>query len=374
MLVEVARRLQACIREGDTLSRFGGDEFVLLLEGLSDDKTQAAIQAQGVGEKVLDVLRQPYQLGDSEFHSSSSVGVTLFFDYIDKLDELLKQADTAMYEAKKSGRNALRFFDPVMQDELEVRAQLEIGLRNALRNREFQLYYQVQTANDGHILGAEVLLRWLSPAKGMISPLQFIPLAEETGLIIPIGAWVLESACLQLKQWENDARLRDLQLAVNVSSRQFRQADFVAQVREIIARIGVDPQRLKLELTESIVLDNVDDTIAKMQALRQIGISFSLDDFGTGYSSLAYLTQLPLRQLKIDQSFVRNIGIKGSDATIIQTIIGMASNLGMDVIAEGVETAEQRDFLERNGCLSYQGYLFGKPVPVEAFEAQARLG
>ena len=369
MLIEVARRLQACVREGDTLSRFGGDEFVLLLEGLSEDTTQAAVQAQGVGEKVLEVLRQPYMLADSEFHSSSSVGVTLFFDYIEKLDELLKQADTAMYEAKKSGRNTLRFFDPVMQDELEARAQLEIGLRNALRNHEFELYYQMQIGHAGNVQGAEVLLRWMSPARGMVSPLQFIPLAEETGLIIPIGAWVLESACHQLKAWEADAGTCDLQLAVNVSSRQFRQSDFVAQVCEIIGRIGINPQRLKLELTESIVLDNVDDTIAKMQALRQLGISFSLDDFGTGYSSLAYLTQLPLKQLKIDQSFVRNIGIKDSDATIIQTIIGMAANLGMDVIAEGVESAEQRDFLEANGCLYFQGYLFGKPVPIEEFEA-----
>jgi diguanylate cyclase (GGDEF)-like protein/PAS domain S-box-containing protein len=368
MLVEVSERLHTCVREGDTLSRFGGDEFVLLLEGLSEDRTHAAIQAQGVGEKVLEALRQPYLLEGCDFHSSSSVGITLFINYSDKLDELLKQADTAMYEAKKSGRNTLRFFDPLMQETLEVRAQLEVGLRDALRKQEFTLYYQMQISQTGGVLGAEVLVRWISPSRGLISPLEFIPLAEETGLIIPIGAWVLERACWQLKQWEADRQTRDLQLAVNVSGRQFRQDKFVEDVCEIIARTGINPHRLKLELTESIVLDNVDDTIAKMQALRKMGISFSLDDFGTGYSSLAYLTQLPLKQLKIDQSFVRNIGIKDSDATIIQTIIGMANNLGMEVIAEGVETLEQRAFLEANGCMLYQGYLYSKPVPVDQFE------
>jgi EAL domain-containing protein (putative c-di-GMP-specific phosphodiesterase class I) len=273
-----------------------------------------------------------------------------------------------MYEAKKSGRNTLRFFDPVMQEELEVRAQLEAGLREALRKQEFKLYYQMQVDHNGHIMGAEVLLRWVHPERGLISPMQFIPLAEETGLILPIGRWVLESACHQIKTWEADRHTCDLQLAVNVSGRQFRQADFVAQVSEIIGRTNINPLLLKLELTESIVLDNVPDTIAKMQALRQIGVSFAMDDFGTGYSSLSYLTQLPLNQLKIDQSFVRHIGSKSSDATIIQTIIGMANNLCMEVIAEGVETQEQRDFLEANGCMLYQGYLFSMPVPIEEFD------
>ena len=367
LLIEVAKRLQACVREGDTVARFGGDEFVLLLEGLSEEMAQAAVQSRYIGEKVLEVLSQPYILDGSEFHSSSSMGITLFVNYKDKLDELLKQADTAMYEAKKSGRNTLRFFDPVMQSGLEARAQMEVGLRDALRKQEFQLYYQMQVNHTGRILGAEVLLRWIHPQRGLISPLHFIPLAEDTGLILPIGQWVLESACQQLKAWEADPRTRELQLAVNVSVRQFRQADFVAQVSDILSSTSIDPLRLKLELTESIVLDDVADTIAKMQALRQIGVSFSMDDFGTGYSSLAYLTQLPLKQLKIDQSFVRHIGTKVSDATIIQTIIGMANNLGMEVIAEGVETKEQRDFLERMGCMLYQGYLFGKPVPLEEF-------
>jgi diguanylate cyclase (GGDEF)-like protein/PAS domain S-box-containing protein len=367
LLIEVSKRLQECVREGDTLARFGGDEFVLLLEGLSEERAQAAVQARIVGEKVLEALSQPYILEGNEFHSSSSMGITLFVNYKQKLDELLKQADTAMYEAKKSGRNTLRFFDPVMQEELEVRALLEVGLREALRKQEFRLYYQMQVDHTGHILGAEVLLRWVHPERGLVSPMQFIPLAEETGLILPIGRWVLECACQQIKVWEADRRTSDLQLAVNVSGRQFRQADFVAQVSEVISRIDINPLLIKIELTESIVLDDVADTIAKMQALRQIGVSFSMDDFGTGYSSLSYLTQLPLNQLKIDQSFVRHIGTKSSDATIIQTIIGMANNLCMEVIAEGVETQEQRDFLEANGCMLYQGYLFSMPVPLEEF-------
>jgi diguanylate cyclase (GGDEF)-like protein/PAS domain S-box-containing protein len=367
LLIEVAKRLQGCVREGDTLSRFGGDEFVLLLEGLDEERTQAAVQAQGVGEKVLEALNQPYILEGNEFHSTSSMGITLFANHQQNLDELLKQADTAMYEAKKSGRNALRFFDPLMQEELEVRAKLEVGLREALRKQEFKLYYQMQVNRTGRILGAEILLRWIHPEQGLISPLQFIPLAEETALILPIGAWVLESACQQLKAWETGRLTRNLQLSVNVSGRQFRQPDFVAQVSGIIKQTAINPLRLKLELTESIVLDDVADTIAKMKALKEIGVSFSMDDFGTGYSSLSYLTQLPLDQLKIDQSFVRNIGTKASDVTIIQTIIGMANNLSMEVIAEGVETQIQRNTLESMGCMLYQGYLFGKPVPLEEF-------
>jgi EAL domain-containing protein (putative c-di-GMP-specific phosphodiesterase class I) len=322
-----------------------------------------------VGEKVLEALSQPYNLDGNEFHSSSSMGITLFIDHKEKLDELLKQADTAMYEAKKCGRNTLRFFDPIMQDALEARAQLEVGLREALRNNEFRLYYQIQVNHDGRILGAEVLLRWIHPQQGLIPPMLFIPLAEETGLILPIGRWVLETACEQIKIWEAQPLTKDLQLAVNVSGRQFRQTDFVAQVCDILGNTAIDPRHLKLELTESIVLDDVEDTIAKMQALRQIGVTFAMDDFGTGYSSLSYLTQLPLNQLKIDQSFVHHLGSKASDTTIIQTIIGMANNLGMEVIAEGVETQAQRTFLQANGCSMYQGYLFGKPVPLEEFHA-----
>lgn len=368
LLIEVAKRLQACVREGDTLARFGGDEFVLLLKGLSQNNALAAVQAQVVAEKVVEVIGRPYIIEGGECHSSSSVGITLFANHKDKFDELLKQADTAMYEAKKSGRNTLRFFDPTMQEKLEIRARLETGMRDALLKQQFQLYYQMQVNHAGQIMGAEALLRWVHPEMGIISPLKFIPLAEETGFILPIGEWVLENACRQIKKWENDRRTCGWQLAVNVSGRQFRQENFVAQVSETINRTGINPLCFKLELTESIVLDDIEDAIAKMQTLKQMGISFSMDDFGTGYSSLAYLTQLPINQLKIDRSFVQNIGTKASDATIIQTIIGMADNLGMEVIAEGVETQEQRDFLERNGCTLYQGYLFGKPMPLDEFE------
>lgn len=368
LLIEVSRRLQACVREGDTVARFGGDEFVLLLEGLSEDSAHAAVQARAIGEKVLQSLSEPYQLEGSEFHSSSSMGITLFINYKDTMDELLKQADTAMYEAKKSGRNTLRFFDPAMQQELESRAQTEVGLREALRLREFELYYQPQVDQLDHVIGAEVLLRWIHPERGLIPPLQFIPLAEENGLILPIGKWVLETACQQISIWSQDDATRDLMLAVNVSARQFRQGDFVGQIHEILEKTAIDPTRLKLELTESILLDDIGDSIAKMHSLKELGISFAMDDFGTGYSSLAYLTQLPLDQLKIDQSFVQHIGTKSSDAAIIQTIIGMANNLGMEVIAEGVETQEQRDFLEWNGCKLYQGYLFSKPLPLTEFK------
>ncbi|MDD2700720.1 MAG: EAL domain-containing protein [Sideroxydans sp.] len=373
LLIEVSRRLQACVREGDTVSRFGGDEFVLLLEGLSEDSAHAAVQARAVGEKVLHSLSEPYQLEGSEFHSSSSMGITLLINYKDSMDELLKQADTAMYEAKKSGRNALRFFDPAMQQELELRAQTEVGLREALRLHEFELYYQSQVDQLGRVVGAEVLLRWIHPERGLIPPLQFIPLAEENGLILPIGRWVLETACRQISVWAQDEQTRDLQLAVNVSARQFRQANFVQEMHEILEYTAIDPSRLKLELTESILLDDIGDSIAKMHSLKALGISFAMDDFGTGYSSLAYLTQLPLDQLKIDQSFVQHIGSKSSDAAIIQTIIGMANNLGMEVIAEGVETQEQRDFLEWNGCTLYQGYLFGKPLPLAEFKKKFDL-
>ena len=373
LLIEVAKRLQACVREGDTLARFGGDEFVLLLEGLSEESSQAAIQARAVGEKVLEALNQPYLLEGNEFHSSSSIGITLFINYKDKIDELLKQADTAMYEAKKSGRNTLRFFDPAMQEELEARAQLEIGLREALRKQEFQLYYQMQINHHRAHSGSGSFAA-LDPPGTRPDLADAIHPAGGRNRTHPAdrtnGYW--KAPASNSRQWETDPHTRELQLAVNVSGRQFRQADFVAQVDEIILRTGINPLRLKLELTESIVLDDVADTIAKMQALRQIGVSFSMDDFGTGYSSLSYLTQLPLNQLKIDQSFVRHIGSKASDATIIQTIIGMANNLGMEVIAEGVETQEQRDFLEANGCMHYQGYLFSKPVPLEEFGSLLR--
>ena len=369
LLIEVGQRLRTCIREIDTLARLGGDEFVVLLEGLSEDRTQAAVQARGVGEKMLKAINQPYMLKDIEHYSSASIGISLFANYRQNLDDLLKQADTAMYAAKKSGRNTLRFFDPAMQEALEIHSQLEAGIRKALPKHEFRLYYQVQVDSKQRPIGAEALIRWEHPEQGLISPAKFIPVAEDTGLILPLGLWVLQTACAQLKEWESNPLTRELSLAVNVSARQFRQLGFVKQVSEMIEQTLINPSRLKLELTESTVLENVVDTIAKMHALKLIGVRFSMDDFGTGYSSLAYLTQLPLDQLKIDQSFVRNIGTKSTDSMIVQTIIGMANNLGIEVIAEGVETHAQRDFLWGAGCRLYQGYLFGRPVPMEEFTA-----
>ena len=369
LLIEVAQRLRICIRDSDSLARLGGDEFVVLLNELSEDRTQAAVQAKGVGEKILHSINQPYLLDNIEHYSSTSIGISLFADYQQNLDDLLKQADTAMYAAKKSGRNTLRFFDHAMQETLEIRSQLEAGMYKALPNDEFRLHYQVQVDSNQRVIGAEALIRWERPEQGIISPELFIPVAEDTGLILPLGQWVLQVACTQLKEWESNPLTDQLSLAVNVSARQFRQPGFVKQVCDVIGQTLINPARLKLELTESTVLENITDIIAKMHALKQIGVRFSMDDFGTGYSSLAYLTQLPLDQLKIDQKFVHNIGSKASDSMIVQTIIGMANNLGIEVIAEGVETDAQRNFLKEAGCILYQGYLFGSPMPLEEFMA-----
>ena len=369
LLIEVAKRLQNCVRATDTVARLGGDEFVIMLENLSDDPQQAAAAAQEVGEHVLAAINQPFTLQGIEYHSSSSIGISLFCGDQIGMSDLLKHADTAMYQAKSAGHNTLRFFDPSMQTELEARAALTDDLRQALPLQQLKLYYQIQV--DGQrVVGAEALLRWQHPEHGLVSPREFIPIAEESGLIVPIGAWVLHMACAQLKAWQADPLTRHLQIAVNVSARQFRQPKFVGQVLEVLKDTGVDPLEcgLELELTESLVLHDIDDSIGKMQALRSVGIRFSLDDFGTGQSSLAYIKHLPLDQIKIDQSFVRDIATDPNDAAIVRTIIGMADNLGLKVIAEGVETEQQRDFLERNGCHAHQGYLFGKPVPIEEFQ------
>jgi len=369
LLIEVSNRLRECIRDGDTLARLGGDEFVMLLEELDEDGTLAAVEARGAGEKVLRAISQPYVLKGFEHHCTTSVGISMITSFKQQPDELLKQADTAMYEAKKSGRNTLRFFDPAMQEALEARSHLEAGMRKALHNRELRLFFQAQVDNYHRCIGAEALVRWKHPQQGLISPAQFISIAEETGLILPLGLWVLQSACTQRKEWERSPLTRELSIAVNVSAKQFRQPGFVKQVSEVIEKSDINPSRLKLELTESTVLENVTDTIAKMHALKFLGVRFSMDDFGTGYSSLSYLTQLPLDQLKIDQSFVHNIGTKSSDSLIVQTIIGMANSLGIEVIAEGVETHAQRDFLLGAGCRFYQGYLFGKPETGREFMA-----
>lgn len=368
LLQQVAHRLSACVREGDTVARLGGDEFLVLLEDLGAWATDAAERSQDVGEKILAALNRPYQLASHHVHSTTSVGAVLFSGQSQTVEDLVKHADLAMYAAKTAGRNSIRFFDPMMQAAVTARAALENDLRTALDQGQFTLHYQTQVGCGVRVVGAEVLIRWHHPTRGLVPPFEFIPLAEETGLILPIGLWVLQTACAQLKKWQDTPATDHLQLAVNVSARQFRQADFMEQIVTVLRQTGARPDRLKLELTESLALDNVDDTIAKMNALRSLGLRFSMDDFGTGQSSLSYLTRLPLDQLKIDQSFVRNIGIQHTDALIVQTIIGMAHSLGIDVIAEGVETEEQRAFLERHGCSLWQGYLFSKPVPLESFE------
>ena len=373
LLQQVAHRLTSCVREGDTVARLGGDEFVVMLEDLSTQALEAAAQTEGVGEKILAALNQPYQLAQHEYRSTPSIGATLFGDHERSTDELMKQADIAMYQSKKAGRNTLRFFDPKMQDTINARAALEVELHTALENSQFRLYYQIQINSHLHPVGAEALIRWLHPERGVVTPAQFIALAEETGLILPIGAWVLDTACAQIKKWQSDAFTRDLVLAVNVSAKQFRQGDFVTQVKAALQRHGVDPRRLKLELTESLLLENVEETIATMNALKEFGVKFSLDDFGTGYSSLQYLKRLPLDQLKIDQSFVRDITTDSSDKAIVRTIIAMTQSLNLKVIAEGVETEEQRMLLHEKGCTHYQGYLFGKPMTIEQFEALLRL-
>jgi diguanylate cyclase (GGDEF)-like protein/PAS domain S-box-containing protein len=372
LLQQVAERLVSCVREGDTVARLGGDEFVVMLEDLSEETIEAAEQAEGVGEKILAALSRPYQLNKPTFRGSGSIGATVFGRENQDTEELLKQADIAMYQAKKEGRNILRFFDHKMQEAINTRVALEEELHKALANRQFQLHYQIQVGRSRCIIGAEALIRWEHPEHGLVAPAKFIPLAEETGLILPIGHWLLETACAQLKAWQKDDVTQHLTLAVNVSAKQFRQADFVSQVESSVQRHGITPGRLKLELTESLLLDNVEETIAIMNALRAIGVQLSLDDFGTGYSSLQYLKKLPLNQIKIDQSFVRDITTDPSDAAIVQTIIAMAETLNLEVIAEGVETEAQRAFLDLRGCRAYQGYLFGRPTTIEQFEVILR--
>lgn len=369
LLQQVAVRLTANIRENDTVSRIGGDEFVVILENLSKQDVEAATYTKDIAEKILLSLSHPYQLNKHTYHSTVSIGATLFNGHQQDPRDLLKQADIAMYQSKTEGRNTLHFFDPKMQKAIKVRVDMENELRKAIEKNQFQLHYQVQVDISGQAFGAEVLIRWQHPEQGIISPFNFIPLAEETGLIFPIGQWVLDTACAQLKIWQQNPLTQDLVLAVNVSAKQFHQVDFLENIQASLQRHSINPNRLKLELTESMLVKNINDIIAKMSALKKIGISFSLDDFGTGYSSLQYLKKLPLHQLKIDQSFVRDILIDNSDRAIVCTIINMSRSLGIDVIAEGVETLEQRQCLLDNGCMYFQGYLFSKPLPIDEFEA-----
>jgi diguanylate cyclase (GGDEF)-like protein/PAS domain S-box-containing protein len=373
LLQQVAERLTRNVREGDTVSRLGGDEFVVMLEHLSDRQVDAAAQAENIAQKILAALSKPYRLRDHDYSSSSSIGITLIGSDKWGMEELLKQADIAMYQSKKSGRNTISFFDAEMQRSITTRVALESDLRAALENDQFTLHFQVQVDLNGKAVGAEALIRWIHPHRGEMMPAEFIPLAEEAGLILPLGNWVVNAACRQLQGWQQNASTRDLVLSINVSARQFHQAEFVSQVRDAVQQRHIDPARLKLELTESMLLTDFDDTVAKMNELRRDGIQFSLDDFGTGFSSLQYLKQLPIGELKIDQTFVRDIAIDGNDRVIIQTIIAMAKLLELDVIAEGVENEEQRAILAEVGCEKFQGYLTGKPASISEFEARLQV-
>jgi len=371
LLIEMARRLKSCVREGDTVARLGGDEFVVMLEILGKDPCQAALQAEALSKKVLNICSQPVLIAGEELYCTLSIGISLFSMPLVSSEEILKRADIAMYQAKSAGRNTMSFFDPNVHAALEKRQTLLSELHQALPKNQLRLYFQAQVMQIGHeskVLGAEVLLRWQHPQRGLVSPAEFIPLAEESGMIVPIGLWVLVTACKQLKIWEANPLTQHLILAVNVSARQFGQSDFVELVCRVLEETGAKGTHLKIELTESLVLKDVADTIKKMEALKLLGVHFSIDDFGTGHSSLSYLKKLPINQLKIDQSFVHEIDTNQGDAIIAQTIIGMASNLGFNVIAEGVETEAQRGCLESQGCYTFQGYLFSKPVPLAEFE------
>jgi diguanylate cyclase (GGDEF)-like protein/PAS domain S-box-containing protein len=366
LLQEVAQRLTQCVRGADTVARLGGDEFVVMLEGLSTESDEAATQAQHVGEKILAAFAEPFQLKGRECLSTCSIGITVFGKENAETSEVLQQADIAMYQAKAAGRNTMHFFAPALQAAVSARAALEEELRQAIRNQQFLLWYQPQVTR-GRVVGAEALLRWQHPRRGILGPGEFIHLAEETGLILPLGSWVLHAACVQIAAWARSRQTNRISVAVNISARQFRQPEFVAQVVAAFQSTGADPRKLKLELTESMLVENVEDVIAKMSALKEYGLRFSLDDFGTGYSSLAYLQRLPLDQLKIDRSFVNGLKDDNAQSAIAQAIVSLGKALHLPVIAEGVETEEQRSILNRLGCHVFQGYLFGRPTPIEEF-------
>jgi diguanylate cyclase (GGDEF)-like protein len=366
LLRQVAKRLQGAVRSCDMVARLGGDEFVVMLGDLAH--AEASTQALHIGEKILARLNQPYTLGLHTHRTACSMGATLFGQRRQSAAELLKQADIAMDQIKSRKGSGLCFFDPQMQIEIQQRVRMEEDLRVAMAQSQFELHYQPQFTLDGEVIGAEALLRWRHPERGLVPPGMFIAVAEDSEIIVPLGMWVLRTACEQLALWQKDARLCHLQVSVNVSARQFRHEDFAARVVEVLRETGISPQLLKLELTESLVIENVEQTIATMTQLRALGLCFSMDDFGTGQSSLTYLTRLPLSQLKIDQSFIRNMGHRYTDDVIVQTIIGMARNLNLEAIAEGVETQEQRAMLASYGCTYFQGYLFSPPVPLHVFE------
>ena len=372
LLQEVATRLSACVRLSDTVARLGGDEFVVMLENLGDDGHVASEHARVVAHKILASLSEPYALAGHQHHSTCSIGITSFGKHREKIGDLLKQADLAMYQAKAAGRNALCFFDPVMQAAATASASLVSELRQGLREHEFVLHYQPQVGRDNHMDGVEALLRWQHPERGLVMPNDFIGQAEESSLILPIGEWVIREACAQLARWSTRPETAALTIAVNVSVRQFRHPEFADLVMGIIEEAGVPASRLKLELTESLLATGMEVTIAKMDVLKKAGLTLSLDDFGMGYSALSYLKHLPLDQLKIDRTFVKDLLTDPNDAAIARTIISLAQSLGLFVMAEGVETEAQRALLARFGCDCYQGYLFCKPLPIDELECFMR--
>ncbi|MBL8463841.1 MAG: EAL domain-containing protein [Thauera sp.] len=370
LLCEVAARLRASVREEDTVARHGDDDFAVLVERIGETESDALSHAEHIARKLQQALQQPYVLGsetgDRHF-ATLSIGISLFHDGVSSLESLLKQAEVALYRAKQDGRDTVRFFNPEMQAVVDAHARLEARMREALEANAFRLFFQPQVNRRGVVIGAEALLRWPLDGGPMVSPAEFIPLAEDTGHIVQLGLWVLRTACAQLARWQTDESTRHLKIAVNVSARQFHQPDFVASVKETVHAAGIDPGRLELELTESAILSDVDETILRMNELRALGIRFALDDFGTGYSSLSYLKRLPFDQLKIDQSFVRDMAENQGSEAIVLAILSLSHALGLEVVAEGVEMPEQRDFLRQHGCDSFQGYLFGKPLPIEAW-------
>jgi len=368
VLKEVAQRLCTSVRSGDTVARMGSDEFVVLVVDLALKEQEAATIVETIGDKILASLREPFQLGSLSHFTSASVGLTLFTGEDSSAEELLKQADLALYKSKDKGRDGCRFFDPKMEEMVRERAELDEDLRQAAAEKQFQLYYQPQIGPGGHVVGVEALIRWQHSRRGFVPPADFIPLAEDNGLILSLGQWVIETACEQLARWGNQPEMHSFQVAVNVSSRQFQHPDFVEQVLDILERTGANPRRLELELTESLLVENVDDVIEKMTALKARGVRFSLDDFGTGYSSLSYLKRMPLDTLKIDRSFVRDLLTDPNDAAIAKTVVALAHALGLNVIAEGVETLAQKNLLAGLGCHTYQGFFFSRAVPASDFE------
>ncbi|MBC3930568.1 putative bifunctional diguanylate cyclase/phosphodiesterase [Undibacterium curvum] len=375
-LVVVARRIESCVREVDTVARQGGDEFVILLESLGE-RDEASDRAEAIAKKILDAIKKPYLLELTEvagkghtynYHCSASIGVTLFSGQVNSSEELMKRADTAMYQAKTSGRNLIRFFDMGMQEQVTARAILGNELREAIQKNQFVLHYQPQMNEAGCITGAEALLRWMHPRHGVMPPDSFISVAEDTGLILPIGRFVMETACAQLVAWAARPETAHLTLSINVSAAQFRDQEFIDHTLATVKSSGVNSCKIMLEITESLLLNSLEGIIEKMFELKTRGISFSLDDFGTGYSSLAYLKHLPIDQLKIDKSFIRDVLTDMNDAVIVRTIIALAKSMELNIIAEGVETKEQRELLAKNGCFAYQGYLYAGPMATEELE------